>query len=66
LENWIKRKIQQSVVYKRPISLTEKKTLACGERLEEDLPSQWLLKTGRSNNTYFRQSRLQTYNDQTK
>jgi exonuclease III len=27
--------------------------------LEEDLPSQWPLKTGRSNNTYLGQSRLQ-------
>jgi hypothetical protein len=32
--------------------------------LEEDLPSQWPLKTGRSSNTYLRQSRLQTYIDQ--
>jgi hypothetical protein len=37
----LKRKIQQSVAYRRPISLTET-TTRLGERLEEDLPSQWL------------------------
>jgi hypothetical protein len=42
----------------------EKQTLAYVERLDEDLPSQWSPKTGRSNNTYLRQSRLQTYIDQ--
>jgi hypothetical protein len=36
----LKRKIQQSAAYRRPISLTETK-LAKGERLEKDLPSQW-------------------------
>jgi hypothetical protein len=61
----LKRKIQQSGVYRRPISLTEIST-DLGERLEEDLPSQWLLKTGRSSNTYLGQSRLQTYIDQTR
>jgi hypothetical protein len=29
----------------------QKQALAKGERLEEDLPSQWPLKTGRSSNT---------------
>jgi hypothetical protein len=58
----LKRKIQQSVVYRRPISLTEIST-GLGERLEEDLPCQWPPKTGRSSNTYLRQSRLQTYID---
>jgi hypothetical protein len=38
--------------------------LAWGERLEEDLPSQWPLKTGNSTNTYIRKSRFQTYTDQ--
>jgi hypothetical protein len=47
----LKRKIQQSVVYKRLISLTEQ-GLAYGERLEEDLPTQWPHKTLRSSNTY--------------
>jgi hypothetical protein len=61
----IKRKIQQSVVYRRSISLTEISS-GFGERLEEDLPSQWALKTGRSSNIYLGQSRLQTYIDQTR
>jgi hypothetical protein len=58
----LKRKTQQSVAYKRSISLTETST-GLGDRLEEDLPSQQPLKTGRSSNTYLRQSRLQTYTD---
>jgi hypothetical protein len=33
--------------------------------LEEDLPNEWPLKTGRSSNSYLGQSRLQTYIDQT-
>jgi hypothetical protein len=33
--------------------------------LEEDLPSQWPLKTGRGSNNYLGQSGLQTYIDQT-
>jgi hypothetical protein len=53
----LKRKTQQSVVYRRTISLKETNT---GERLEEELPNQWPPKTGRSSNTYLRQSRLQT------
>jgi hypothetical protein len=56
----LKRKIQQSVVYKRPTLLTAINT-GLGKRLEEDLPSQWPPKTGRSSNTYIRQRRLQTY-----
>jgi hypothetical protein len=55
----LKRKIQQSVVYRRPISSTETST-SLGVLLEEDLPSQWPCKTGRSSNTYLRQRRLQT------
>jgi hypothetical protein len=55
----LKRKIQQSVVYRRPISSTETST-SLGVLLEEDLPSQWPWKTGRSSNTYLRQRRLQT------
>jgi hypothetical protein len=43
----LKRKIQQSVVYRRLISLTETNT-GLGKRLEEDLPRQWPPKTGRS------------------
>jgi exonuclease III len=43
----------------------QKQALAEGERLEEDLPSQWPLKTGRGSNTYLRQNTLQTYIDQT-
>jgi hypothetical protein len=61
----LKRKTQQSAAYRRPTSSTEK-TLAESERPEEDLPSQWSLKTGRSSNTYHGQSRLQTYIDQTR
>jgi hypothetical protein len=33
----------------------QKQALAEGERLEEDLPSQWPPKTGRGSNTYLRQ-----------
>jgi hypothetical protein len=29
--------------------------------MEEDLPTQWPLQTGRNSNTYIRQSRLQIY-----
>jgi hypothetical protein len=57
----LKRKIQQSVVYRRHISLTETNTVL-GERLE-DLPSEWPPKTGRSNNIYLK-VRPQTYIDQ--
>jgi hypothetical protein len=32
----------------------QKQTLPKGEREEEDIPSQWPLKSGRSNNTYIR------------
>jgi hypothetical protein len=38
--------------------------MAEGEKLEEDLPSQWPLKIDRGSNTYLGQSRLQTYIDQ--
>jgi hypothetical protein len=38
--------------------------LAEGKKLEEDLPSQWPLKTVRSSNIYVGQSTLQTYIDQ--
>jgi hypothetical protein len=31
---------------------SQKQTLALGEKLEEDLPSQWPPKTGRSSKTY--------------
>jgi hypothetical protein len=61
----LKRKTQQSVVYRRLTSLIEIST-GCVERLEEDLPSQWPPKTGRRSNTYLGQSRLQTYIDQTR
>jgi hypothetical protein len=40
----------------------QKQALIWGERLAEDLPSQWPLKTGRSSNTYI----AQTYIDQTR
>jgi hypothetical protein len=60
LANWIKK--EDPVAYRRPISSTESST-GLAERLEEDLPSQWSLKTG---NTYHGQSRLQTYIDQTR
>jgi hypothetical protein len=63
--NWqteFKRQIEQSAAYRIPTSLIEKS--AESERLEEDLPSQWPPKTGRGSNTYFGQSRLQTYIDQ--
>jgi exonuclease III len=40
LQTGLKRKIQQSVVYRRP-SHHQKQALAEGERLEEDLPNQW-------------------------
>jgi hypothetical protein len=42
----------------------QKQALVEGERLEEDLPSQWPPKTGRGSNTHLGQNRLQTYNDQ--
>jgi hypothetical protein len=42
----------------------QKQALAEGEKVEEDLPSQWPLKTGRGNNTYIRQSKFQIYIDQ--
>jgi hypothetical protein len=38
--------------------------MVLGEGLEEDLPSQWPPKTGRSSNIYLGQSSLQTYIDQ--
>jgi hypothetical protein len=59
----LKRKIQQSVAYRRPISLTEISTVL-SERLEEDLPNQRPPKTDRSSNTYLGQGRLQIYIDQ--
>jgi hypothetical protein len=49
LANWIKK---------------EDPMVAYGERLEEYLPSQWPLKTGRVSNTYLGQSKHQTYIDQ--
>jgi hypothetical protein len=42
----------------------QKQALTEDERLEEDLPRQWPLKTRRGSNTYLGQSRLQTYIDQ--
>jgi hypothetical protein len=56
----LKRKIQQFIAYRRPMSW-QKQAIAYGERLEENLPNQQPLKTGENNNTYLRQSRLQTY-----
>jgi hypothetical protein len=59
----LKRKIQQSVVYRRHISLTETSTgleWKAGRRFSKPIAP----KTGRSSNTYPRQSRLQTYIDQ--
>jgi hypothetical protein len=56
----LKRKVQQSVVYKGLILLTEINTGLVGEKLE-DLPNQQPPKKGRSSNTCIRQSRLQTY-----
>jgi hypothetical protein len=63
LQTGLKRKIQQSVVYRRP-SHHQKQALAEGERLEEDLPNQWPPKTGRRSNIYIRQSKLHTYINQ--
>jgi hypothetical protein len=65
LQTGLKRKIQQSVVYRRP-SHHQKQALAEGERLEEDLPNQWPPKTGRGSNIYLGQNRLQIYIDQTR
>jgi hypothetical protein len=45
----LKRKLQQSAAYRRPISLIETST-GWGERLEEDLPRQWSPKTARGSN----------------
>jgi hypothetical protein len=42
----LKRKIQQSSAYRRSIH-RQKQALGEGERLEEDLPSQWPPKTSR-------------------
>jgi hypothetical protein len=44
----------------------QKQALAYSERLGEDLPRQWPLKTGMSSDTYLRWSRLQIYMDQTR
>jgi hypothetical protein len=59
----LKRKVQQSVVYRRPTSLTETRTglgLKAGRRFTKPMTPE----TGRSSNTYLGQSRLQTYIDQ--
>jgi hypothetical protein len=61
----LKRKSQQSAAYRRP-SHRQKEALTESERLEEDSPGQWPLKTGRSSNTYLGQSRLQMYIYQTR
>jgi hypothetical protein len=60
----LKRKIQQSVVYWRPISLTETSTgleKKDGRRFTKPMP---LPKKGKSSNAYVRQGRVQTYIDQ--
>jgi hypothetical protein len=59
----LKRKIQKLLHTGDP-SHQQKQALAEGEGLDEDLPSQWPLKTVRDNNANLRQSRLQTYIDQ--
>jgi exonuclease III len=59
LANWIKK--EDTTIY--CLQETHRK-LTEGERLEEDLPSQWPQKTGRDSNTYLGQIRLQTYIDQ--
>jgi hypothetical protein len=53
----LKRKIQKSDVYRRPISLTETST-ALGWKAGRRLTKKMAPKTGRSSNTYLRQSRL--------
>jgi hypothetical protein len=63
LANWIKK--EYTTIYcLEETHLIDRKALAQGERVEEDLPSQWTSKTGRSNNNYLGQRRLQTYSDQ--
>jgi hypothetical protein len=56
--NWqtgLERQIQQSAATGEP-SHQQKQALAEGEILEEDLPSQWPLTTGRGSNTYLEQN----------
>jgi hypothetical protein len=59
----LKRKIQQSVVYRRPVSLTEKST-GLGWKTRRRFIKPMAQKTGRSSNTYLGQIRFQTFIDQ--
>jgi hypothetical protein len=60
----LKRKIQQSAAYRRPMSLTEKKHWLRVKGWKKIYQTSGPQKIGRNNNTYFRQSRLQIYIDQ--
>jgi hypothetical protein len=64
-QTWLKRKIQQSVAYRRPISSTDTST-DLGWKAGRRFTKPMVPKTGRSSNTYLWQSRLQTYIDQTR
>jgi hypothetical protein len=59
----LKRKIQNLLPKGDPYH-QQKLALAESERLEQYIPIQWPLKTGRGSNTYLRQTRLHTYIDQ--
>jgi hypothetical protein len=59
----LKKKIQQSVVNRIPISLTETST-GLGRKAERRFTKPRPLKTGRSSSIYLGQSKLQTYIDQ--
>jgi hypothetical protein len=65
LTNCIKRKDTTTCCLQETHLIDRKKTQAYGGVLE-DLPSQWLPKTGRSSNTNLRQRRLQIHIDQTR
>jgi hypothetical protein len=58
----LKRKIQQFVAYRIPISLTQI-SIGLGWKARR-VTKPFVPKTGRSSNTYLCQSRLQTYIDQ--
>jgi hypothetical protein len=50
-QNGLKRKIQQFVAYRRPISQTEI-NIGLGRKAGRRFTNQWPTKTGRSRNTY--------------
>jgi hypothetical protein len=65
LANWIKKEDPTNCCLQET-HLMDRNKHWLRERLEEDSPSQWSPKTGRSSNTYLGQDRLQAYIDQTR